>query len=87
VITSGFDCFPWWVEAGVVALMGGGMLYHLIHDGGAWFWFLFPAAAATYLGWLAIERPTRRRVTTRTMWRVFTWGLVTVAAVFALHTV
>ncbi len=67
--------------------MGGGMLYHLIHDGGAWVWFIFPAAAATYLAWLAIKRPPRRRVTTRRMWRVFVWGLVTVAALFALHTV
>ena len=50
VITSGFDYFSWRAEAGVLALMGGGMGYHLIHDGGAWFWFVFPTAARSGSG-------------------------------------
>ncbi len=61
VITSGFDYSSWWVEAGVFGLMGGGMAYHLIHDGGAPFWWVFPAAAAIRIGWLMVKRPPPRK--------------------------
>ena len=39
--------------------MGGGMGYHLIHGGGAWFWFVFPAAAAIRIGWLVVQETAR----------------------------
>ena len=41
--------------------MGGGMGYHLIHGGGAWFWFVFPAAAAIRIGWLVVKRSPARK--------------------------
>ena len=37
----------------------GGISYHLIHDGGVWFWFVFPAAAAMRIGWVMVKRPPR----------------------------
>jgi hypothetical protein len=61
VISSGFDYFSWRGEAAVLAVMGGGMSYHLIHDGGAWLWFVFPAIAAARIGWLVLKRPPARK--------------------------
>jgi hypothetical protein len=57
VLTSGFDYFSWRAEAGVLVVMGGGMSYHLLHDGGASLWFVFPAAATIRIGcWRSRDR-------------------------------
>lgn len=61
MLTSGFDYFSWRAEAGVLVVMGGGMSYHLLHDGGASLWFVFPAAAAIRIGWLVVKRPPARK--------------------------
>src|SRR5204863_3986514 len=51
-----FADLPWWLQASVFALIGGGTLYHFATHQDRWYWWLLPTAA-----WLAFAAVVRRK--------------------------
>jgi len=40
-----FADLPWWLQASVFAMIGGGTLYHFATHHDRWYWWLLPTAA------------------------------------------